>query len=112
MILNPHSADINLATADWKKLYNQVTKGIDGTTKINLTKEDSPKLMEALLDVKGKFAMGKTLSDVQVKFVNNVPTESVDIFKEYRTMSIDDAVISGGYTFGSAFNGNVHDVHD
>ena len=64
--------------------------------------------MEALLDVKGKFAMGKTLIDVQVKFVNNVPTESVDILREYHTMSIDDAVISGGYTFGSAFARDVH----
>ena len=68
MNLNPHSANIDLTTSDGRKLYQQVTKGIGGTVMINLTKEDAPKLMEALLDVKGKFAMGKTLCDVQTNF--------------------------------------------
>ena len=109
MNLNPHSADIDITTSDGRKLYQQVTKGIEGTVKINLTKEDAPKLMEALLDVKGKFAMGKTLCDVQTNFdANGAPTGTADILREYRTMTVDQAVISGGYTFGSNFVGDVH----
>ena len=113
MNLNPHSADIDITTSDGRKLYQQVTKGIDGTVKINLTKEDAPKLMEALLDVKGKFAMGKTLCDVQTNFdENGVPTGTADILKDYRTMTVDQAVISGGYTFGSTFVWNGFETHN
>ena len=113
MNLNPHSANIDLTTSDGRKLYQQVTKGIEGTVKINLTKADAPKLMEALLDVKGKFAMGKTLCDVQTNFnANGVPTGTADILKEYCTMTVDQTVISGGYTFGSTFVGNGWEVHN
>jgi hypothetical protein len=53
--------------------------------------------------------MGKTLCDVQTNFdANGVPTGTADILREYRTMTIDQAVISAGYTFGSNFVGKVH----
>jgi hypothetical protein len=72
MNLNPHSANIDLTTSDGRKLYQQVTKGIEGTVKINLTKEDAPKLMEALLDVKGNTVIrfedtGQTTADLPIK---------------------------------------------
>ena len=109
--LNPFALAIDLTTANGQKMYTKATTG--SSTKFDLTNDaTNAENFKQLIDEASKRFCGSTgIEEIPVEWdINGDIARTVDIMKDFRTVTLAEPVIAIGQRFDCVFVNDDHDI--
>ena len=108
--LNPFASAIDLTTANGQKMYAKATTG--SSAKFDLTNDatNAENFKQLIDEASKRFCWSTGIEDIPVEWdINGDITRTIDIMKDFRTVTLAELVTAIGLRFDCVFADDVHD---
>lgn len=110
LTLNPFASPIDLTTAGGQKTFTRATAG--SSEKFSLTNDptNAENFKQLIDEACKRYCWGPAIDDIPVEWdMNGNVTRTVNIMKDFRSITLAELVIATGQRFDCEFADNVHD---